>query len=119
MQHGADLALGGFDLGIERAGGDAQRPVAEDDDLLGPVGRGDAHAPLAAQLVGRALDVGVGSLSLLGVDDLDAVHRLHAAGVALDLVGVEHRDDAALAKALIVCKDVDERAARGGDILRV
>ena len=25
MQHGADLPLGGFDLGMERAGGDAQR----------------------------------------------------------------------------------------------
>ena len=35
LQYGADLPLGGFDLGMERAGGDAQRPVAEDDDLLG------------------------------------------------------------------------------------
>lgn len=26
LQHGADLPLGGFDLGMERAGGDAQRP---------------------------------------------------------------------------------------------
>ena len=34
LQHGADLSLGGFDLGMERAGGDAQRPVAEDDELL-------------------------------------------------------------------------------------
>ena len=25
LQHGADLSLGGFDLGMERAGGDAQR----------------------------------------------------------------------------------------------
>ena len=110
--------LGGFDLGMERAGGDAQRPVAEDDDLLGAVGRRHAHAAFAAQLVGRALDVGVGSLSLFRVDDLDAVHRLHTAGVALDLIGVEHDDDAALAKALIVGENVDQRAARRGDILR-
>ena len=115
MQHGADLSLGGFDLGVECAGGDAQRPVTEDDDLLGAVGRRDAHAAFAAQLVGRALDVGVGSLSLLGVDDLDAVHRPHAAGVALDLIGVEHDDDAALAKALIVGENVDQRAARRGE----
>jgi len=118
LQHGADLPLGGFDLGMERAGGDAQRPVAEDDDLLGAVGCRHAHAAFAAQLVGRALDVGVGSLSLFRVDDLDAVHRLHTAGVALDLIGVEHDDDAALAKALIVGENVDQRAARRGDILR-
>ena len=92
--------------------------MAEDDDLLGTVRRRDAHAPLAAQLVGRALDVGVGSLGLLGVDDLDTVHRLHTAGVALDLIGVEHDDDAALAKALIVGENADQRAARRGDILR-
>ena len=103
---------------MKRAGGDAQRPVAEDDDLLGAVGRRHAHAAFAAQLVGRALDVGVGSLSLFRVDDLDAVHRLHAAGVALDLVGIEHHDDAAFAKALIVCKNVDERTARSGNVLR-
>ena len=70
------------------------------------------------RLVGRALDVGVGSLGLLGVDDLDTVHRLHTAGVALDLIGVEHDDDAALAKALIVGENADQRAARRGDILR-
>ena len=46
------------------------------------------------------------------------MHRLYAAGVALDLVGVEHDDDAALAKALIVGENVDQRAARRGDILR-
>ena len=45
------------------------------------------------------------------------MHRLHAAGVALDLIGVEHDDDAALAKALIVGENVDQRAARRGDIL--
>ena len=47
-----------------------------------------------------------------------AVHRLHTAGVALDLIGVEHDDDAALAKALIVGENVDQRAARRGNILR-
>ena len=104
--------------GAVLSGGDAQRPVAEDDDLLGAVGRRHAHAAFAAQLVGHALDVGVGSFSLFRVDDLDAVHRLHIAGVALDLIGVEHDDDAALAKALIVGKNVDQRAARRGDILR-
>ena len=62
LQHGTDLPLGGFDLGMERAGGDAQRPVAEDDDLLGAVGCRHAHAAFAAQLVGRALDVGAGSV---------------------------------------------------------
>ena len=46
------------------------------------------------------------------------MYRLHAAGIALDLVGIEHHDDAAFAKALIVCKNVDERAARRGNILR-
>ena len=46
------------------------------------------------------------------------MHRLHTAGVALDLIGVEHDDDAALAKALIVGENVDQRAARRGDILR-
>ena len=89
MQHSADLPLGSLDLGMKRAGGDAQRPVAEDDDLLGAVGRRHAHAAFAAQLVGRALDVGVGSLSLFRVDDLDTVHRPHAAGVALDLIGAQ------------------------------
>ena len=46
------------------------------------------------------------------------MHRLHTAGVALDLIGVEHDDDAALAKALIVGENADQRAARRGDILR-
>jgi len=70
LQHGADLPLGGFDLGMERAGGDAQRPVAEDDDLLGAVGRRHAHAAFAAQLVGRALDVGAERRSAGNVDRL-------------------------------------------------
>jgi len=46
------------------------------------------------------------------------VHRLHTAGVALDLIGVEHDDDAALTKALIVGENVDQRAARRGGPLR-
>ena len=95
LQHGADLPLGGFDLGMERAGGDAQRPVAEDDDLLGAVGRRHAHAAFAAQLVGRALDVGVGSLSLFRVDDLDAVHRLHTNRAAIDALQKTMRESAA------------------------
>ena len=118
MQYGADLSLSGLDLGMKRAGGDAQRPVAENNDLLGAVRCCHAHAPLAAQLVGRTFDVGVGGLCFLGVNDFDAVYRLHAAGIALDLVGIEHHDDAAFAKALIVCKNVDERTARSGNVLR-
>ena len=114
----ADLALGLLHLGVERGGGDARRAVAEDDDLLQIVAGGDADAALLAQFIGGALDVRVGGLRLLGVDHLHAVHGLHRAGVAFDLVRVEYKDHHAFAEALIIRQHAGERGAGGGDVLR-
>ena len=91
--------------------------MPQDDNLLQIIRGRHTHAALLAQLVGGALDVGVGGLRLLGVDHADAADRLHRAGVALDLVGVEHQNDHALAIALIVGENVDQRRARGGNVL--
>ena len=92
--------------------------MTEDDDLLHVVRRGDADAVVFAEVVGRALDVAVGGLRLLGVDDVDAVFLFHRAGIALDLVSVEDQNDLASAPAAVVGEDARERLARGGDILR-
>ena len=103
---------------MEGARAHAHRTVTENDDLLHAVRCRHAHAPLPAQLIGGALDIGIGGLRLPGVDDLDPVHRLHAAGVSLDLVGVKHQDHHALAEPLIVGENTHEHLARGVNVLR-
>lgn len=51
-----------------------------------------------ADLVGDALDEHIRRFGLFGVDDMDVVVLLDAAGTARHTVGIEHEDEDALLK---------------------
>ena len=104
--HPAYLRLDGEHLLLEGPRGDAQRAVAEDDELLGGVRGDDARAVAAGYLVRGLFDVHVGRLRLAGVDDVDVVVLLHLALAALDLPGVEHQYQHAAAVAGEVAQDL-------------
>ena len=49
---------------LKGAGGNAQRPVAEDDDLLKIIRSCNAYAMVFSKVVSGALDIGVGGFGL-------------------------------------------------------
>ena len=80
--------------------------MAQNDELLGPVGGGHPHPVLFSQLVGGLFNVGVGGLGLLGVDHVDVVVFHHLSQAAGHLIGVKDQDHLAPAKTLIVAQQV-------------
>ena len=70
-------------------------------------------AAILADLVGDVLDEHIRRLGLFGVDDVDVVVLLDAAGAAGHAVGVEDENDHALFEALIVAQDVRQLFAGG------
>ena len=66
---------------MEHAGGDTQRAVAQNDDLLHAVGSSHTHPPPLADLMSNVLDEHIGGFGFLGVDHMDIVVLLNAAGV--------------------------------------
>ena len=92
--------------------------MAQNDDLLRPVGGGHPDPVLPPDLVGRPLDVGVRRLRLLGIDNGDVVVLFYAAQTALHLVGVKHQDDPAFPVALIVAQEVAQLFPGGVQMFR-
>ena len=92
--------------------------MAQNDDLLRPVGGGHPDPVLPPDLVGRPLDIGVRRLRLLGIDNGDVVVLFYAAQTALYLVGVEHQDHPAPPVALIVAQQVAQLLPGGIQIFR-
>ena len=80
--------------------------MAQDDQLLRPVGGGHPDPVALPQLIGGPLDVGVRRLRLLGVDHMDAVVLLHGPLAPPDLIGVKDGDDLAFPVTLVVAKKV-------------
>ncbi len=103
-----DAALDLLHLLPEGGGRHPKGPVAQNDQLLRPVGGGDLHPVMPAQLIGGPLDIGVRRLRLLGVDHMDVVVLLHGPLSSPDLVGVEDGDDPALLIALKVAQQIAE-----------
>ena len=91
--------------------------MTQNDDLLHAVGGSHADTAVLANLVGDVLDEHIGRFGFLGVDDVDIVVLLDAAGAAGHAVGVEHEDDHALFEALIVAQDVRQLFAGGVEAL--
>ena len=87
--------------------------MAQDDDLLHAVGGGHPDTAVPADLMGDPLDEHVRRFGLLGVDHMDIVVLLNAAGAAGHPVGIEHQDEHALLEALIVAQDVHQLVAGG------
>ena len=87
--------------------------MAQNDDLLHAVGGGHPDAAVLADLVGDVLDEHIRRLGLFGVDDVDVVVLLDAAGAAGHAVGVEDENDHAFFEALIVAQDVRQLFAGG------
>ena len=116
-QDGGDLPLRLLHLPEEGGSWKAQGPVAQDDELLRPVGGDHPHPVLPGDLIGGLLDIGVRCLCLLGVHHVDPVPPLHRARVPLYLVGVKDQDDHAPAEALIVGEDILQGPPGGGHIL--
>ena len=78
-QHVRDLAPDVLHLLVEVGGREPQGAVAQDDELLRAVGRGDLDPVLLADLIGGLFDVGVRRLRLFRVDHMDVVVLLHTA----------------------------------------
>ena len=102
---------------MEFPGRDALRAVAEDDELLERVRGRHAHAPSAAQLVGDALDVLVGRLRLLRIDDVEVVVFFHRAQSLGHAVGVEDEDERAAAVGLVVAQQVHQQMPRRVEVV--
>ncbi len=91
--------------------------MAQNDDLLHAVGGRHPHPAVLADLMGDMLNEHVRRLGLFGVHDVDIVVLLDAAGAAGHPVGVEHKDDHAFFKALIIAQDVCQLFAGGIEAL--
>ena len=85
--------------------------MAQNDDLFHAIGGGHADAAALADLMGDTLDEHIGGLGFPGVDHMDIVVLLYAAGAARHTVGIKHKDEHALLKALIVAEDVHQPVA--------
>lgn len=105
-QNPGNLALNRLHLLPEGGGGNPEGPVAQDDELLRPVGGGHPDPVAFPQLIGGPLDIGVRRLRLLGVDHVDVVVLLHGPLAPSDLIGVKDGDKLAFPVALVVAKKV-------------
>ena len=70
--------------------------MAQNDDLFHAIGGGHADAAALADLMGDTLDEHIGGLGFPGVDHMDIVVLLYAAGAARHTVGIKHKDEHAL-----------------------
>ena len=95
-----DFEGGGGELAAPLGRADAQGAVAEDDVLLLEVGGDYSDVVGRCDLIGRALDVGVGGFTLLGVDDGDVTVFLHRALAVPHTVGVKDDDDASMERKM-------------------
>ena len=91
--------------------------MAQNDDLLHTIGGRHPDPAVFADLVGDALDEHIRRFGLFGVDDVDVVVLLDAAGTARHTVGIEHEDEDALFEALIVAENVHQPVAGGVEAL--
>ena len=85
--------------------------MAQNDDLFHAIGGGHTDAAALADLMGDTLDEHISGLGFPGVDHMDIVVLLYAAGAARHTVGIKHKDEHALLKALIVAEDVHQPVA--------
>ena len=93
-------------------GGHSQHTGAQGRNLHQCVGGGHPNPVLLLQAIAGLFDVHIRRLRLLGVDNTDAVALLHAAGIALDLVGVKDQNDFALFCAAVVDQHIPPATAQ-------
>ena len=82
--------------------------MAQNDDLFHAIGGGHADAAALADLVGDTLDEHIGGLGFPGVDHMDIVVLLNAAGAARHTIGIEYKNKIALLVALIVSQNIHQ-----------
>ena len=99
LQIPPDLLLRFLHLFMEHAGRDPEGTMAQDDDLFHAIGGGYADAAALADLMGDTLNEHIGGLGFSGVDHMDIVVLLYAAGAARHTVGIKHKDEHALFEA--------------------
>ena len=87
--------------------------MTEDNELLQIIRCGDAHTVFPGEIIGGALDIGVGRFRFFGVDNVESVPLFHRAGIAFDLVCVKDKDHDTLFEPLIVQKNVHQHPTGG------
>ena len=99
LQIPPDLLLRFLHFFMEHAGRDTEGTMAQDNDLLHAIGGSHADAAALADLMGDTLNEHIGGLGFSGVDHMDIVVLLYAAGAARHTVGIKHKDEHALFEA--------------------
>ena len=89
LQIPPDLLFCFLHLFMEHAGRDPESTMAQDNDLFHAIGGGHADAAALADLMGDTLNEHIGGLGFPGVDHMDIVVLLYAAGAARHTVGID------------------------------